>query len=137
LMSTVALCVGTTVLIKMAKARYSWVTLVPLVWLVVVTFTAGWQKVFSADPRLGFLAHARTIEGALAQGTLPAGATSVEVARRMLFNDRLDAAVAILFMAVVVMILLVSFREWYLILRRRKPAVLAESPFVPSTLATE
>ena len=137
LLAAVALCVGTTVVIKMGKARYSWVTLAPLAWLVTVTFTAGWQKVFSPDPRLGFLSHARTIQTALAEGRLPANATSVEAAQRMLFNDRLDAAVALLFMAIVVMVIVVSLREWYLILRRRKPAVLAESPFVPSALATE
>jgi carbon starvation protein len=137
LLAAVALCVGTTVLIKMAKARYAWVTLAPLAWLVTVTFTAGWQKVFSPDPRLGFLSHARTIEGTLAEGRLPANAASLEVAQRMIFNDRLDAAVALLFMAIVVMVIVASIREWYLILSRRKPAVLAESPFVPSALATE
>ncbi|HEX5725884.1 MAG TPA: carbon starvation CstA family protein [Longimicrobiaceae bacterium] len=134
LLAAVALCVGTTVLIKMGKARFAWITLLPLAWLATVTFTAGWQKVFSPEARLGFLAHARMIEGHLAAGTLPPGAQTVEVARRMLFNDRLDAAVALVFMAVVVLVIAASLREWLLVLRGRKPAVLREAPFVPSTL---
>lgn len=134
LLAAVALCVGTTVLIKMQKARYAWVTLAPLAWLLVVTFVAGWQKVFASDPRLGFLSHAAMIESRLAAGTLPPGATSIEAARRMLFNDRLDAVVALIFMTVVVLVLAASIREWFLILRRKKPATLAEAPFVPSAL---
>jgi carbon starvation protein len=136
LLAAVALCVGTTVIIKMGKARYAWVTLLPLAWLATVTLTAGWQKVFSADPRLGFLAHARTIEAALAANSLPAGITSIEAARRVIFNDRLDAVVAIVFMLVVVLVIAASLREWVLVISRRKPAVVYEAPFVMSQLAT-
>jgi len=135
LLAAVALCVGTSVLIKMGKARYAWTTLGPLAWLGAVTFTAGWQKVFSADPRLGFLAHARMIGGKLASGTLPAGAKTVDDARRMIFNDRLDAAVALVFMAVVVLVLAASVTQWVMILSRRRPATLTEAPFVASAFA--
>jgi carbon starvation protein len=134
LLAAVALCVGTTVLIKSGKARFAWVTLVPLAWLAVVTFTAGWQKVFSPLPKLGFLSHARMIEAHLAAGTLPPGAQTVEAARRMLFNDRLDAAVALVFMAVVILVIAASVREWVLILSKRKPAVMSESPYVRTSL---
>jgi carbon starvation protein len=134
LLAAVALCVGTTVLIKMNKARYAFVTLLPLVWLVAVTMTAGWQKVFSPEARLGFLAHANSVSAALANGSLPAGVQSVEAARRLIFNDRLDAAVALAFMFVVVLVLMSSIREWALVLRRRKPAVVLEAPFVRSQL---
>jgi carbon starvation protein len=136
LLATVALCVGTTVLFKMGKARYAWVTIMPLVWLSTVTLTAGIQKVFASDPKLGFLAHARMITDALEQGTLPRGLTSVEAARRVLFNDRLDATVAILFMSVAVMVILASVREWYMVMANRRPLVLTETPYVPSALAT-
>ena len=136
LLAAVALCVGTTVIIKMGKARYAWVTLLPLAWLATVTLTAGWQKVFSADPRLGFLSHARAVEAALAANTLPAGITSIEAARRVIFNDRLDAVVAIVFMLVVVLVIAASLREWVLVISRRKPAVVYEAPFVASQLAT-
>jgi len=136
LLAAVALCLGTTILFKMAKARYAWVTLLPLVWLGTVTLTAGWQKVFSADPKLGFLAHAGMIENAIASGTLPAGIASIEAARRVIFNDRLDAIVAIVFMAVTVLVILASVREWALVLARRRPLTVQEAPFVQSTLAT-
>jgi carbon starvation protein len=126
--------VGTTVLIKMGKARFAWVTLVPLAWLATVTFTAGWQKVFSPDPKLGFLSQANAIRAALDEGRLPAAAKTVDAARQMLFNARLDAVVALVFMAVAAMVMIVSAREWMLILRKRKPAVMTEAPFVPTQL---
>jgi carbon starvation protein len=135
LLASVALCVGTTVLIKSGKARYAWTTLVPLAWLVVVTFTAGLQKVFAADPRLGFLAHAASVRAKLAAGQLPTGAKTIADAQRMIFNDRLDAAVALAFMAVAVLVMVVSIREWTLILSRRKPGTMHEAPFVPTKMA--
>jgi carbon starvation protein len=134
LLAAVALCVGTTVLIKMGKARFAWVTLGPLAWLALVTFTAGWQKVFSPDPKLGFLSQASSIRAALAEGRLPAAAKTVEAAERMIFNAQLDAVVAIVFMAVAAMVMIVSAREWLLILSKRKPAVMNEAPFVPTQL---
>jgi carbon starvation protein len=135
LLAAVALCVGTTVLIKMGKARFAWVTLVPLAWLAAVTFTAGLQKVFSPDPKLGFLSQANGIAAKLAAGQLPAGAKTVEVAERMMFNARLDAVVALVFMGVAVMVIAVSIREWILLVRKRKPIVMHEAPFVPSSLS--
>jgi carbon starvation protein len=123
LLAAVALCVATTILIKMGKQRYLWVTLGPLAWLIAVTMTAGWQKVFSADPKLGFLAHAASL----------AGSTAPEAAR-LIFNDRLNAVVALFFMAVVAMLVFTSAREWWLVLSHRKPATVHETPFVLTTL---
>ena len=134
LLAAVALCVGTTILIKMGKQRFAWVTLLPLAWLATVTFTAGFQKVFSGNPALGFLSHARMIAGHLAAGTLPPGATTIETARRLMFNDRLNAVVALVFMSVVVLVIAASLREWILVLSKRKPAVVSEAPFVPTRL---
>ncbi|MGH7466733.1 MAG: carbon starvation CstA family protein [Longimicrobiales bacterium] len=135
LLAAVALCVGTTVLIKSGKVRYAWVTLMPLAWLATVTLTAGFQKVFSADPKLGFLSHAQMIRNTLEQGALPAGMATLEAARRVLFNDRLNAVMASLFMSVVILVIAASLREWYLVLARRRPQVVNEAPFVPSALA--
>src|SRR5216684_2778500 len=121
LLAAVALCVATTILIKMGRQRYLWVTLGPLVWLIVVTMTAGYQKVFSADPKLGFLAHAATLAG-----------SADPTAARLIFNDRLNAVIALFFMSVVAMLVFTSAREWWLVLSRRKPAVVHEAPFVPT-----
>ena len=133
LLATVALCVGTTVIIKMGKARYAWLTLLPLAWLVVVTTTAGYLKIFSADPKLGFLAHARFLEEAVTAGLLPPGVASATAAARMTFNDRLDAAVAGFFLVSVLVILADSAREWAAVLGGRKPARSTEVPFEPRT----
>src|SRR5207342_381308 len=105
LLATVALCVGTTVIIKMGKARYSWVTLLPMTWLAIVCMTAGYVKMFDADPKLGFLAHADMLKNAVASGTIPAAIKTAEAAQRMIFNDYLDAAVAAFFMISVIVII--------------------------------
>ena len=131
LLAAVALCVGTTIIIKMGKARYSFVTLIPLTWLVIVTMTAGYQKIFSSNPRIGFLSHARGMEASLAAGELPRGATSVDIAERMIFNDYLDAGVAAFFMISVVLILVSSIHEWMQVIRGTKPPVSTEIPFTP------
>jgi carbon starvation protein len=121
LLAAVALCLGTTIIIKAGKARYAFVTLLPLAWLVTVTQAAAWEKLFSASPRISFLAHARMIESALASGTLPPGAKDALAANRMLFNDRLDAFLTAFFMAVIVIIVIDSVREWVAVLSGKKP----------------
>ena len=125
LLAAVALCVGTTVLVKLGRQRYAWTTIVPLVWLAAVTLTAGWQKVFASDPRLGFLSHARLVAGG------PGSAN----AARLIFNDRLDAVLALAFMAVVLVVIAASAREWWLVLSKRKAAEVHEAPFVRSAYA--
>src|SRR3989442_1751938 len=125
LLAAVALCVGTTILIKMGRGRFAWVTATPLAWLVTITMTAGWQKVFSADPKLGFLAHAASLTGS----TLPG-------AQRLVFNDRLNTFVALLFMTVVTVLIVTSVREWWLVLSKRKVAIVHEAPYVEAGYAT-
>ena len=129
LLALVALCVGTTVIIKMGKARYAFVTILPLAWLGIVTMTAGWVKIFSPDPKLGFLAHAHIVEGQVASSALPAAIKTVADAKRVIFNDYLDAAVAAFFMISVVVILADSIREWLAVVNGRKPVVSSEVPF--------
>jgi len=131
LLAAIALCVGTTVIIKMGKKQYAFITLIPLTWLTIVTMTAGYQKIFAADPKLGFLAHARWIESFVAAGNLPPGVKSVGDTGRMLFNDRLDAGVAGFFMVAVIVILTASIREWLAVVNGKKAAVSSEVPFTP------
>jgi len=130
LLAAVALCVGTTIIIKSGKGRYAWVTLAPLAWVLAVTLTAGWQKIFASNPRLGFLSHRDQVAGQIASG-------AIEAARgaRLMFNDGLDAAVTAAFMVATVLLLVASAREWILIVTRRKPAVAKESPFVETAYA--
>jgi carbon starvation protein len=130
LLASVALCVGTTLIIKSGKARYVWVTLLPLAWLLAATLTAGWQKVFADDPRLGFLAHAALIGEQVASGAVKSA-----LGARLIFNDRLDAVVTMTFMVITVLVLIASAREWILILTRRKPAQARETPFVETAYA--
>jgi carbon starvation protein len=125
LLAAVALCVGTTILIKGGKGRYAWVTLAPLAWVLTVTLTAGYQAVFSPDTNLGFLAHARRTAEQVAAGTIDPA-----LGAQLLFNDRLDAGVALLFMSITVLVITASAREWVLVLTRRRPATAKETPFV-------
>jgi carbon starvation protein len=127
LLATVALCVATTIIIKMHRARYAAVTLVPLIWLVAVTFTASWHKIFDADPRVGFLAQVRL----LAASPLTKSST------RFIFNNRLDAAVTGALVVMVALVLIESARHWLGILNGRYEAQVKETPFVMTRLAGE
>jgi carbon starvation protein len=127
LLATVALCVATTIIIKTHRGKYAVVTMVPLAWLVAVTFTASWQKMFDPNPRLGFLAQAR----ALAAG--PATSTT----SRLIFNNRLDALVTGALVVLVTLILVESIRQWMGILSGAKEARVKESPFVKTRFAGE
>jgi carbon starvation protein len=123
LLAAIALSVATVVLVKMNRTRYTWVTVVPLAWLAAATLTAGWQKVFSPDPTLGFLSHAESIAAA--------GGPN---AARVVLNDRVDAALALFFMVIVVVVILACAREWVLIASQRKPPQINETPYVKSNL---
>jgi carbon starvation protein len=133
LLASVALCVGTTVLVKMGKTKHIWVMLLPLVWLFIVTFTASIQKVWSAEPRHGFLAHARMFNDILDRGELPAGVGSIDAARQMIFNDYLNSGITIMFMAATVLVLVASMREWYLVISKKKTPQLQEHPYTPTS----
>ncbi len=135
LLAAVALCVGTTIIIKMGKARYAWVTILPLAWLALVTLTAGFEKIFSADPKLGFLSHAGVVTAQLATNTLPAGVHTIGDARRLIVNDYIDAGVAAFFLVSVIVIIIASAHEWFVVATGRKAARTTEIPFEPRTRA--
>ena len=110
LLAVVALCLATTVLLKMSRRRYALATLLPLLWLAAVTFTAGWQKIFSASPKIGFLAAARKLAADLDAGAVPDA--KIDLTHRLIFNQRLDAAVAAAFLLLVGGILVTSAIRW-------------------------
>ena len=128
LLAAVALVVATTILIKMGRARYVWVTLLPLAWLVTVTLTGSWQKVFHENPRIGFLAQASALEQQIAEGRVPEA--KVADTRRVVFNNRLDAAVTGFFALLILALLLEAALQWYRILTGQRMAALSESPYV-------
>jgi carbon starvation protein len=128
LLAGIAFCVATTILLKMHGAKYAWITFAPLVWLVTVTFTAGWQKIFSPLPAIGFLAQADKLA---ADGAVTA------TTRILIFNARLDAAVCGILMVLVAAILIDSARVWVSILRGTADTRVREAPFVPSRLQVE
>ncbi|MFG6460851.1 carbon starvation CstA family protein [Roseateles sp. DXS20W] len=130
MLAAVALLLGTVVLFKMKKDRYAWVTAVPAAWLLVCTMTAGWLKIFSADPKLGFLAHADKYATAIAEGKVLAPAKTLDAMSRVVFNDRLDAALCALFMGVVISVLIYSVKA-ILAARGTAKATAQETAFVP------
>ena len=133
LLATIALCVATTILLKMHGAKFMWVTAAPLVWLISATFTAGWQKMFSPVPAIGFLAQASRLEAALSSGhALDSAAT-----RTLIFNARLDAVVCGVLMLLVTVVLVDSLRIWTGVLRGTREARVSEAPFVLSQLRAE
>ncbi|HML07318.1 MAG TPA: carbon starvation CstA family protein [Xanthobacteraceae bacterium] len=106
MLAAMALILCTVVLFKMKRERYAWVTIVPASWLVVCTLTAGLEKVFHPKPAVGFLAHAARMSNAIASGQVLAPARSLGEMSRLVFNDYLDAALAALFAAVVVVMVI-------------------------------
>jgi carbon starvation protein len=127
LLATVALCVATTIIIKLHRTRYAAVTLVPLMWLVAVTFTASWHKILDPSPRIGFLSQA---------GALAAGPATTATAR-LIFNNRLDAAITAVLVVMVALVLIESVRQWIGVLTGAKEARVKEAPFVMTRLAED
>ncbi|MBL5781986.1 carbon starvation protein A [Bacillus sporothermodurans] len=132
MLAAIALAVATTIIIKMGKARYAWVTIIPYVFLTVTTLTAAFMKLFSKVPAIGFFAHAKIYQDGIDSGKVLAPATDMDVMKQIVFNDRLDAVLTMIFIAIVLLMVIASFRVWYNILVKKKKAVLHESPYVPS-----
>jgi carbon starvation protein len=133
ILASVALVVATTILIKMGKRRYLWVTLLPMAWLVTVTLTGSWQKVFHESPRVGFLAQAKALERQVEEGRVPPG--KLAEVRHLIFNNRLDAAVTGFFALLILALLAEAAAEWYRILGGRRAAPLTETPYLRSRWA--
>jgi carbon starvation protein len=128
LLAGIALCVATGILVKQGKLRYAWVTGVPLAWLAIVTTTASWQKIVSTDPRIGFLAAASQLENKLASGAL--SAEQATVAPQLIFNQRLDAVLAMLLTAILWIVILDMLRVSWRVVRGLPVLPSSEAPAV-------
>ncbi|MEP6536290.1 MAG: carbon starvation CstA family protein [Bryobacteraceae bacterium] len=135
LLAAIALCVATTILIKMHGAKYMWITCTPLAWLLIVTFTAGYQKLFSDLPRIGFLAQAEMMQNALDAGKI--AAANIASQQTQIFNAKLDAVVTGVFMILVATVLADSIRVWIGILSGTREKRVSETPFVMTRLQAE
>lgn len=135
MLAAIALCVATTILVKADKLKYLWVSALPLAWLIIVTSSAAWEKLFSADLRVGFLAHARDLSDKLAAGSLPA--ELVDKAPHLIFNDYLNAGLTGLFMLITWLLLADTLRVIYCVIAGKSYPESSESPHVPSRLVEE
>jgi len=133
LLAAVALVVATTILLKMGRLKWIWVTLLPMAWLVIITMTASYQKIFSANARIGFLAQANAMAAQLAAGKI--AAAKLADTQRLIFNLRLDAAVTAVLAAMILILLVEALAQWYAILSRGKEPVLQETPYVATQWA--
>jgi carbon starvation protein len=130
LLSVIALCLATTILIKMQKTRYLFVTIVPLVFMCVVTFSAGYLKIFSPDPKLGFISGAQSL---MQQASALGDPEKAHGLIRQASVWQFDAIVAGFFLVLVLLIVIGSAKQWWQFVRGTKPVVLRESEFVPLT----
>ena len=130
MLAGVALTLATVVLFKMKRQRFAWVTVVPTIWLLLCTLTAGWQKVFHDNPKIGFLANASKYQTALDKGELLAPAKSMDQMHQIITNNYVDAALSALFILLVLSILAYAIPACRRALSTRKPTSL-ETPFEP------
>jgi len=132
MLAAIALSVASGILVKSGRPRYALVTLVPLAWLAIVTTTAAWQKILSPDVHVGFLAAAGDLAAKLAAGTL--SAERAAVAPQLIFNQRLDAALTVLFTAILWLVILDMVRVCFRRMRGLPVRSSSESPYRPTQL---
>jgi carbon starvation protein len=142
LLAAVALTVGTTILIKMGKLRYAWVTGLPLAWDAAVTLTASWQKIFSTDPAIGFFAQRAAAQQSIQAGQLndtmaALGAASIDDARQILVNTTVDGVLSIIFALAIIIVIADASRVWIGIIRGSKEPEMSEAPWQESHLDSE
>ncbi|HEX8788471.1 MAG TPA: carbon starvation CstA 5TM domain-containing protein, partial [Telluria sp.] len=136
MLAGIALSLGTAVLFKMKRGQYAWVTIVPTIWLLICTLTAGWEKIFDANVKVGFVSHAQKFQAALDAGQVMAPAKSVGEMSRIVFNDYVDAVLCGFFMFVVVAVALYGVRTAMQARRESRPSA-KETPYVPAPAAAE
>jgi carbon starvation protein len=135
MLAAIALCVATGILVKSAKGKYAFITGAPLLWLIIITSTAAWQKLTSDDVRIGFLAAANDLSTKLAAGLLPPDKAAV--APKLIFNFQLDALITLFFVCLLWLIVFDMVRVCVRYLTGKSVPVLTESPHIPSRLVEE
>ena len=133
LLAAVALVLATSILLKMKRTKWIWVTLIPMAWLVTITMTASWQKIFHSNPRIGFLSYANALAAQIASGAIPAA--KIADAQRLIFNQRLDAVVTAVLAVMILVLVVEAVIQWASILLRRGDVALHESPYVATRWA--
>ena len=133
LLAAVALVVATTILLKMGRTKWIWVTMAPMAWIVIITMTASYQKIFDPNPRIGFLSYVNVLTAQLAAGKIPAA--KIADTQRLIFNQRLDAVVTAVLAGMVAVLIIEGLIQWYALLSRRSHPVLHESPYVATQWA--
>ncbi len=113
MLAAIALLLASSILLKMKRTQFAWVTLVPTAWILIVTLSASWQKLFHADPKIGFLAHAEKFRTALANGEVLAPAKDLAQMQQIITNDYVNASLAAIFMAVVLAMLAFALRTMW------------------------
>lgn len=133
LLAAVAFVVATTILLKMGRARWVWVTLLPTAWLVIITMTASYQKILNPDPRIGFLSGANALAAQLAAGRI--AAAKIADTHRVIFNLRLDAVVTAVLALMILVLIVEALIQWKALLSSKRDAVLHETPYVATQWA--
>jgi carbon starvation protein len=136
LLAAVALTVATTILIKMGRLKYIWVTLVPLAWDAVVTLTASWQKIFHADPRIGFFAQRSAAQEALANGEPFTGTSSLAQTEQIITNATVDGILSIIFALAIIVVIVDAARVWIGLIFGGGEPEMHEAPYEPSEIET-
>ena len=134
LLAAVALTVGTTILIKMGKLKYAWVTALPLAWDAAVTLTASWYKIFSSDPKVGFFAQRSAAQEAYNAGENYTGASSLAQTQQIITNTTVDGVLSVLFALLIIIIIADAVRVWIGIIRGKKEPVMSEAAYEESRL---
>ncbi len=135
LLAAVALVLATTVLLKMSRKRWIWITLAPMAWIVTITMTASFQKIFDPNPHIGFLANANLLTAQIVAGKIPLA--KLGDTRRLIFNQKLDAAVTAVLALMIIVLIVEALVQWYSILRSRRDPILHESPYVATRWAPD
>jgi carbon starvation protein len=127
MLAAIALCVATTIIVKSGRAAHAWVTAAPLAWLVIVTTSAAWEKLFSPELRVGFLSHANDLAAQILSGKISGAA--VEQTERLIFNDQLDAILTAFFLLVSWVVVIETLRICLAYIQGRACPAFTETPY--------